>query len=75
MRLKRHASAGGIAVASNAAIEMATGDYIAFCDHDDLLRSDAIAWLSETIRADPTLDVVYSDHEFSNQTAGDANRV
>ncbi len=61
--LKRREQAGGIARASNDALALATGDYIAFCDHDDVLRSDAVAILSETLRANPGVDVVYSDHD------------
>lgn len=33
---------GGIVVNTNAGIEQATGDYIAFLDHDDILESDAL---------------------------------
>ena len=70
--LKRREQAGGIAVASNDAIAMASGDYIAFCDHDDVLRSDAVAILSETIRANPGVDVVYSDHDILEPDGGRA---
>jgi GT2 family glycosyltransferase/uncharacterized protein YbaR (Trm112 family)/SAM-dependent methyltransferase len=63
VRLVRRKSAGGIAIASNEAIATASGTYVAFCDHDDLLRSDAIAQLAETIRANPGVDVIYSDHD------------
>jgi len=61
--LKRREQAGGIALASNDAIAMATGEYLAFCDHDDILRRDTVAQLSEAIRAHPGVDVVYSDHD------------
>jgi GT2 family glycosyltransferase/uncharacterized protein YbaR (Trm112 family)/SAM-dependent methyltransferase len=63
VHLDRRESAGGIAVASNLAIAAASGAYIAFCDHDDLLRSDAMAQLSEAIRNNPGVDVIYSDHD------------
>ncbi len=70
--LKRREQAGGIALASNDAIAMASGDYIAFCDHDDVLRSDAVAMLSEAIRANPGVDVVYSDHDILEPDGGRA---
>ena len=68
--LKRREQAGGIALATNDAIAMAAGDYLAFCDHDDVLRCDAVAVLSETIRANPGVDVVYSDHDILEPDGG-----
>jgi GT2 family glycosyltransferase len=70
--LKRREEAGGIALASNDAIAMASGDYVAFCDHDDVLRRDAVAILSEAIRANPDVDVVYSDHDILEPDGGRA---
>ncbi len=61
--LKRRDTAGGIAVASNEAMALAAGEFMVYCDHDDTLRSDAIAVLAEAIRNDPAVDVVYSDYD------------
>ena len=58
-----HASASGIARATNAALELATGDYVVFLDHDDELAPHALARLAEELRAWPETDFVYSDHE------------
>ena len=54
---------GGIAAASNAALELATGDYIALLDHDDELAEHAFYRMAQAIVADPTADMLYSDED------------
>lgn len=54
---------GGIAQASNSAIELATGDWIAFLDHDDLLQPHALYRMVERINTEPGIDLVYSDED------------
>lgn len=51
----------GIAENTNAAIKMATGDWIAFMDHDDLLAPDALYEVVGKIREG--CDVVYTDED------------
>ena len=53
----------GIAAATNAALELASGEYVAFLDHDDVLSSDALLRVVEALGEDPELDVVYSDSD------------
>lgn len=53
----------GIAGNTNGAIGMATGDFIAFCDHDDLLTADAMYWVAKALNEDPTRDCIYSDED------------
>jgi GT2 family glycosyltransferase len=53
----------GISGATNAASALADGEYIAFLDHDDLLKPHALAQVARWLDADPTLDVVYSDED------------
>jgi GT2 family glycosyltransferase len=53
----------GISAASNAALELATGKYVAFLDHDDELTPDALLASVEALAADPEPDVVYSDSD------------
>ena len=50
----------GISGNSNAALEMATGEYIALFDHDDLLRPDALFEMAKAIE-ETDADFLYSD--------------
>lgn len=53
---------GGISAASNAALSLAAGDWIALLDHDDQLTVDALYEVAAAIVAhDP--DAVYSDED------------
>ena len=42
----------GIAGNTNAAMELATGDYIGFTDHDDLITPDAMYYIAEALNKD-----------------------
>lgn len=61
VRLIRNASAQGISRATNAGIAIATGEFIGFMDHDDLLHPDALAIFVRTLDAAKDDDVFYSD--------------
>lgn len=63
VRLVRREQAGGIASATNAALEMARGDYVALLDHDDLLADDALELVAEAIADHPDADMLYSDED------------
>lgn len=57
---------GGIAKASNRALAMATGDYVALLDHDDTLAPDALAAVvAKAMETDA--DLVYTDHDYLGQ--------
>ncbi len=53
---------GGISVATNAALEFAQGDYVAFVDHDDALDPRALELCMEKALSTGA-DAVYSDQE------------
>ncbi len=61
IHLTRRSTPGGISVATNAALELATGEYIALLDHDDTLTPDALQAVADRIAAQPDLDMLYSD--------------
>jgi glycosyltransferase involved in cell wall biosynthesis/tetratricopeptide (TPR) repeat protein len=52
---------GGISSASNAALGMAQGEYVALLDHDDELPPDALFRVVEAINREPDADFIYSD--------------
>jgi GT2 family glycosyltransferase len=54
---------GGIAAASNDALAMAKGEYIALLDHDDLLVEDALFYMVNELQTDAPPDLLYSDED------------
>ncbi|RKI01516.1 glycosyltransferase [Corallococcus sp. AB038B] len=63
IRFERLESNQGIARATNAALALATGDYVGFLDHDDLLAPHALAEVALRLGEAPDADVVYSDED------------
>lgn len=59
----RTETAAGISAATNAALALATGDFVAPLDHDDTLSHQAVAAVGVRLRADPALDVLYTDND------------
>lgn len=54
---------GGISSATNAAVAMASGDVIAFVDHDDLITRDCLAEVALYYADNACADIVYSDDD------------
>ncbi|WP_242020438.1 glycosyltransferase [Microcoleus sp. FACHB-1515] len=54
---------GHISACSNSALELATGEYIALLDHDDLLSPDALFEIALLLNRHPEADMIYSDED------------
>ena len=60
VRLKKNL---GIARNTNHGIRQASGDFICFLDHDDLIEPDALYDYTEYINGHPTAELLYSDED------------
>lgn len=63
IRVARLPRNSGISAATNAALGLAGGAFVAFMDHDDVLKPHALAQVARWLDADPSLDVVYTDED------------
>ena len=54
---------GHISAASNSALALAHGDFIALLDHDDEIRAHALACVALELDAHPQADLIYSDED------------
>ena len=65
IRVAHRESNGGIVAASNDALAMAEGEFVALLDHDDALHPEALQQVCAAIDADPSgsTDYVYTDED------------
>lgn len=54
---------GHISAASNAALELATGEYIGLLDHDDELHPMALFCVAQAIQNNPEVNLLYTDED------------
>jgi len=54
---------GHICAASNSALTLAQGDFVALLDHDDELRPHALACIAFELARSPEADLIYSDED------------
>jgi len=59
---------GHISAASNSALELASGDFIALMDHDDLIPPHALLHVAMAIQAHPHVSLVYTDEDKIDKT-------
>ena len=64
---------GGISANSNAALQMAEGDYIGLLDHDDMLHPAALFEAAKVIE-EKQADMIYTDEVVFRWKMKDANR-
>ena len=53
----------GITENTNAGIRAATGDFLSFFDHDDVLEPDILYWYAKGVSDYPTTDLIYCDED------------
>ncbi|HYZ40734.1 MAG TPA: glycosyltransferase family 2 protein, partial [Stellaceae bacterium] len=56
-------SNGHISAATNTALELAEGRFVALLDHDDVLPEHALFEVAAIIVCDPEIDLIYSDED------------
>ena len=54
---------GHICNSSNDALKMATGEFIALLDHDDVLSDNALYWIARAIQKRPDANLIYTDED------------
>jgi O-antigen biosynthesis protein len=59
---------GHISRATNSALDIATGEFVALLDHDDLLPHDALLHIAEAIARHPTAGYLYTDEDKIDDT-------
>lgn len=63
IRVARRTENGGIVAASNDAVAMARGEFLAMLDHDDELHPDALRLVDAALREEPEADYAYTDED------------
>lgn len=57
----------GISGNSNAGLALASGEFVAFLDHTDLLEPNALWEVVSLLNRNPALDCIYSDEDFVSE--------
>lgn len=58
----------GISTASNRAVEMSSGEFIALLDHDDELAPDALYEVAALLNSEPETGLIYTDEDMLDST-------
>lgn len=63
IKIKYRDKNGMISQCMNSALELATGEFVAFLDNDDLLDENALYYMVEELNKNNKLDLIYSDED------------
>jgi O-antigen biosynthesis protein len=63
IKVVRRPTCGHICAATNSALELATGEFVALMDHDDLLPDRALYEVAAVLERHPDADLIYSDED------------
>nr|WP_222533338.1 glycosyltransferase family 2 protein [Azospirillum sp. 412522] len=63
VKFVRRPANGHISAASNSALEMASGDFVALLDHDDEFSPLALYMVAEEINGHPDASLIYTDED------------
>jgi GT2 family glycosyltransferase len=63
IKFSRRSENGHISRTSNDAMAMATGEYIALLDHDDVIAPEALFSFASLLNCHPEADFIYSDED------------
>jgi GT2 family glycosyltransferase len=68
IRLVQRPANGHVCAATNSALELAGGDFVALLDHDDVLPEQALYEVAAELNAHPDADLIYSDEDRIDDT-------
>ncbi len=71
VRVVRPERNGGTSSARNFGATAATGDVLMFLDHDDVMFPQAVATLTQLLRAFPEAQAAHADHQYTNTVTGE----
>ena len=63
IKVKYRKKNGHISMATNDALKMAKGEFVALLDNDDILDKDALYRVVEVLNEDKNIDFIYSDED------------
>jgi glycosyltransferase involved in cell wall biosynthesis len=63
IKVMRRAQNGHISAASNDALSLANGDFVALLDHDDEFAPTALYFVAQALNDSPQLQLLYSDED------------